>query len=340
MSKDRSIPAVILNTRRLNRFSKGSLCFSFFLTLMAYSLWIYPVFEEVDVTNSAVVGVVTSKEYQSITNGQFEKLASYNEGFLSEDNFVKYDLHGVQGFKGVVVKFDLNLVPASEERVGGGHKYKYESVYRLSLNFGHLVLFLIVEACILLFGWYFLLWKPPAAQIEFEEDVLRNFFAFETDENASNNLSVEERIELLLRKFHRFAKDLSVRQRNRPALLVEDEYDVQYLVFALLRMYFSNVKSEDVVPSVLGGGSRVDFLIPEEELVVEVKMARAGMSDRTLGDELIRDVARYHSHPACKTIVFFVYDPNGHIRNPTALKKEFRAASDKLKVIVVFAPEY
>jgi len=340
VSKDRSTPAVILNTRRLNRFSKGLLCFSFFLTLMAYSLWIYPVFEEVDITNSAVVGVVTSKEYQSITNGQFEKLASYNEGSLSENDFVRYDLHGVQAFKGVIVKFDLNLVPVSEERSGGGHKYKYESVYRLSLNFVHLVVFLIIEACILLFGWYFLLWKPPAAQIEFEEDVLRNFFAFETGENAPSNLSVEERVELLLRKFHRFAKDLSVRKQKRPALLVEDEYDVQYLVFALLRMYFSNVKSEDIAPNVLGGGSRVDFSIPDEELVVEVKMARASMTDRSLGDELILDIARYQSHTACKTIIFFVYDPDGHIRNPAALKKEFCAASDKLKIIVVFAPDY
>jgi hypothetical protein len=340
VSEDRSIPAIILNTRRLNRFSKGSLCFSFFLTLMAYLLWIYPIFEEVDVTNSAVVGVVTSKDYQSITGSQFERLASYNEGFLSDADFGRYDLHGVGAFKGVVVKFDLKLVPTSEERVGGGKKYRYESSYRVVLNFGHLVLFLMIEACILLFGWYFLLLKPPAAQIEFEEDVLKNFFAFESGKNASQSVSVEERIELLFQRFHGFAKDLRVRQRNRPALLVNDEYDVQYLLFALLRMYFSDVKPEDVAPSVMGGGSRVDFLISDEELVVEVKMARASMDDRTLGDELILDIARYRSHPLCKTIIFFVYDPDGHIRNPAALRKEFRSDSDDLKVVVVFAPDF
>ncbi|QKV67089.1 hypothetical protein HUW52_13810 [Pseudomonas sp. 43A] len=198
----------------------------------------------------------------------------------------------------------------------------------------------MIEACILLFGWYFLLLKPPAAQIEFEEDVLKNFFAFESGKNASQSVSVEERIELLFQRFHGFAKDLRVRQRNRPALLVNDEYDVQYLLFALLRMYFSDVKPEDVAPSVMGGGSRVDFLISDEELVVEVKMARASMDDRTLGDELILDIARYRSHPLCKTIIFFVYDPDGHIRNPAALRKEFRSDSDDLKVVVVFAPDF
>lgn len=340
LSKDRSIPALIINTRRLREFSRTLLLLSVIMLALIYLLWIYPVFEEADFTNPAVASVFTSKRYQEVAFDAFERLKGYNDGYVDDTDFVRYDLHGIDSFNGVIVRFDLDLLPTGEQRRGGGSKYKYEHAYRLTINFAHFVVFLIMEAFLLFFGWCFLFVRPPAAQTNFEESVLQSYFSLEAEGSGSRQINAVDRVLSLLERFHVFVKDLNRRQRNRSGFLVEDEYDVQDLVFALLRLGFANVKSEDSSPNIAGGGSRVDFLLPNEELVIEVKMARSSMTDRTLGSELILDLARYRSHPNCKKIVFFVYDPEGYIKNPIAFQDDLPKISEDIQVFVVFAPPH
>jgi hypothetical protein len=96
------------------------------------------------------------------------------------------------------------------------------------------------------------------------------------------------------------------RHDNRATLTITDEYDVQDLLHALLRLHFDDVRPEEWTPSYAGGASRMDFLLKEEKIVVEVKMTRAGLTDRQIADQLIIDAARYKSHSDCKKLVCFV----------------------------------
>jgi hypothetical protein len=66
----------------------------------------------------------------------------------------------------------------------------------------------------------------------------------------------------------------------------------------------------------------MDFLLKEEEIAIEVKMTRDGLKDKELGDQLIIDIAKYQTHPGCKCLYCFVYDPDGIIRNPRGIEKD------------------
>jgi len=65
----------------------------------------------------------------------------------------------------------------------------------------------------------------------------------------------------LFEKFHNVVKQLRSRYNGRPTVDVEDEYDVQDLLHALLRLYFEDVRVEEWTPSYAGGSSRMDFLL-------------------------------------------------------------------------------
>ena len=153
--------------------------------------------------------------------------------------------------------------------------------------------------------------------------------------------SAPERVEALYQigaRFHLVAKQLRVRRQDRPTLDIGDEYDVQDLFHALLRIPFDDVRPEEWTPSYAGGASRIDFLLPEIEAVVEIKKTRSGLIARELGEQLIVDIARYKKHPTCRTLFCFVYDPDGRIPNPRGIENDLNATQNELTVRVLIAP--
>lgn len=140
----------------------------------------------------------------------------------------------------------------------------------------------------------------------------------------------------LLRRFHRVVRRLRNRHEQRDTLDVQDEYDVQDLLHALLQTDFDDVRAEEWTPSYAGGSSRMDFLLKSEQIVVECKRSRAKQKDKDIGEELLVDIARYSAHPDCKTLVCFVYDPDGRIGNATGLERDLESKSASgLKVVAI-----
>jgi hypothetical protein len=142
----------------------------------------------------------------------------------------------------------------------------------------------------------------------------------------------------LLLQFHAVAVDLRSRRTGRPALVIEDEYDVQYLLGAFLKLHFDDVRREEWTPSYAGAASRTDFLLKKEQIVVETKMTRAGLKDGAVGNELLLDIAHYSKHPDCKTLICFIYDPAHHLTNPSGLERDLSEKKDNLVVEVVIVP--
>ncbi|HTV68183.1 MAG TPA: hypothetical protein VMF90_06560 [Rhizobiaceae bacterium] len=163
---------------------------------------------------------------------------------------------------------------------------------------------------------------------------------YELDDAGSasvpDQLSLIERICL---RFHRAARQLQARHAGRETIRIEDEYDVQDLLHALLRLHFDDVRPEEWTPSYAGRSARVDFLLKNERIVVEVKKSRPSMKAGDLGEELIIDRARYEHHPDCDTLVCFVYDPEGRIGNPAGIEHDLENHSGNLKVRVFIAPK-
>lgn len=131
-----------------------------------------------------------------------------------------------------------------------------------------------------------------------------------------------ECLERIFTRFRQVANQLTRRHNGRETLCIQDEYDVQDLLRALLSLYFDDVRPEEWTPSYAGSSLRIDFLIPEIEAVIEVKKTRKGMTDKTLSEELIVDIEKYQAHPNCKKIYCFVYDPDMILRNPAAIRND------------------
>lgn len=139
--------------------------------------------------------------------------------------------------------------------------------------------------------------------------------------------------------FHRAARQLRVRHQKRPTIEMDDEYDVQDLLHAFLVLHFKDVRAEEYSPSYAGGNARMDFLLKNERIVVEVKRTRDGLGDKEIGTQLIVDIARYRAHPDCRLLLCFVYDPEGRIGNPRGLESDLAAlAGPDFKVVVLIEP--
>ena len=149
-----------------------------------------------------------------------------------------------------------------------------------------------------------------------------------------------EQINLVVSHFHRVARQLRARREKRKTLDVKDEYDVQDLLHALLRLFFDDIRPEEWTPSYAGKASRMDFLLKNERLVVEAKMTRDGLGEKEIGTQLIDDIARYRVHPDCKTLVCFVYDPLGRIGNPEGLERDLHNSEADFTVKVIVAPRH
>ena len=61
--------------------------------------------------------------------------------------------------------------------------------------------------------------------------------------------------------FHACANQLKRRHGERETLIIKDEYDVQDLLHALLKLHFSDVRPEEWTPSNAGNSNRMDFLL-------------------------------------------------------------------------------
>jgi len=139
-------------------------------------------------------------------------------------------------------------------------------------------------------------------------------------------------------RFHLVARQLRSRHDSRPSLDVRDEYDVQDLFHSLLHLHFSDVRAEEYTPSYAGKASRMDFLLKQERIVVEIKKTRQGLDAKELGSQLIEDIARYQAHPDCNVLLCFVYDPEGRISNPRGIENDLRRTEGNLIVDVQIRP--
>lgn len=142
----------------------------------------------------------------------------------------------------------------------------------------------------------------------------------------------------ILRRFHVAVQQLQRRHGGRDPFPVNDEYDAQDLLHAVLKFHFDDVRPEEWTPSYGGRSSRMDFLLKPERIVVEVKMTRDRLGQKELTQELVIDKEHYRAHPECEALVCFVYDPANRCTNPMALESDLSRTDDSFMVFVVVAP--
>ena len=151
--------------------------------------------------------------------------------------------------------------------------------------------------------------------------------------------SVEELIKILIRGLPRAMQPFTHRRKGVPTLSISSEYDIQDLLHSQLRPWISDIRPEEFTPSYAGTSTRMDFLLPQHNLVIETKRVRDKSHGRKLGDELIIDIEHYRRHPACDSLWCVIYDPDKYMENPTGLATDLegeRNTSDGSVLVSVF----
>ncbi|ANF87024.1 malate dehydrogenase [Pseudomonas antarctica] len=330
-----ALALMILSTRRNKNRTSLLLVLIMVSTAINYALLIREVFEPADQTNPAIYSLMTSDEFRQNTSVLFDQLKAYNREPSQErldvlSGFIVPD----RGNLWVYVSLRFQLLPQAEKTGNSLPRYRYDPQITIRPALPGLLLFILVETILLLLLIYTRL-KEPAAILAFEERQLARFFDDEPNAPAPSPLDT---VRHLLHHFHRFCLALNQRQNGRTGLSVKNEPDVQDLLRALLSMHIADVRAEEPVPSCAGASSRMDFLLHDLQVAIEVKMTRAGLKDKKLGEELIVDIARYAEHPHCQHLICFVYDPGYLIRNREALQEYILRQGHRIDVELIFSP--
>jgi len=148
----------------------------------------------------------------------------------------------------------------------------------------------------------------------------------------------------LLSRFHIFARQLERKPHNKSSffslnLKINNEYDVQHLLHAILKLKFDDIRVEEYTPSYAGGSTKMDFLLKEHQVVIETKVTNERLRDKEIGKQLIEDIAKYTAHQDCKTLYCFIYDPDSQIINPDGLIKDLSKNDEDLNIIIIINPK-
>lgn len=131
--------------------------------------------------------------------------------------------------------------------------------------------------------------------------------------------SIDELLRIIVRGLPRAMQPLIHRRKGSQALKFSSEYDIQDLLHALLRPWVSDIRPEEFTPSYAGSNTRMDFLLPDHNLVIETKRVRDKGHALKVGDELIIDIEHYRKHVEADHLWCVVYDPELYISNPKGL---------------------
>lgn len=163
--------------------------------------------------------------------------------------------------------------------------------------------------------------------------------AVKTIETIPQNIDVDELIYKICNNFNRFDINIKRRYNNRNTIEIQDEYDLQDSLFAILKLFIEDIRKEDYVPSYCGKNSRVDFFIPELKVAIETKMTNNNLKDKEIGEQLLIDIGRYKGNPNIKKVIFFIYDKNAFITNPHGILKDIeKMSTNELEIKVYISP--
>jgi hypothetical protein len=124
----------------------------------------------------------------------------------------------------------------------------------------------------------------------------------------------------ILNEFPNAVKSITQQRRKGHELFrINDEYDVQDLLYFVLKSIFPKMIPEENTPQVGGKTERADFIFSEFDIILEIKMIKEKDYDEKKFIEQIKiDIQSYYRIKP-KYMIFFIYDP----QNKTKDKKHF-----------------
>lgn len=125
-----------------------------------------------------------------------------------------------------------------------------------------------------------------------------------------------------------------IKKEQLNGIKIENEYDVQFLLYAYLKPIYPIARTE--VSDDTGYNTvRVDIELDPNN-VIEVKCTRDTMQRKKLVEEIEADMIHYNY----ENIYFFIYDKSKIIDNPSKFKSTYeRKVNDKTIHIIIHQPK-
>ncbi|NQX63743.1 hypothetical protein [Paenibacillus qinlingensis] len=140
-------------------------------------------------------------------------------------------------------------------------------------------------------------------------------------------------IKQILKNFHLHLQSMyqdevhgnaKIKKEDLNRILIGNEYDVQRILYALIRPIFPESRME-VTEDAGYKSVRYDIYVDDFNLAIEVKCTRASMTERHLTEELGADAFHYKT----EHLLLFIYDKEKIIVNADAFKKSFKREKTK-----------
>jgi hypothetical protein len=149
------------------------------------------------------------------------------------------------------------------------------------------------------------------------EELLQVFIQNQTAKIKIDNKSVYETVVGIMHNFHNAAKKITLqRRKDHPSFAINDEYDVQDLLYVILKSIFPNLKEEDPTPRVGVKSNKIDLILREDGILIEVKMLKqSDHNEKDFIEQLKNDIQSYRNSHWLKHLLFFVYDPFGKTKD-------------------------
>jgi ParB/RepB/Spo0J family partition protein len=111
---------------------------------------------------------------------------------------------------------------------------------------------------------------------------------------------------------------------KRTSTKFNNERELQHFIYSVLRCLFCSTEFEDPTKKICGSGNRLDFVIRDHCIIIEIKYVRDEVHAKKIRDELLIDYPLYQKSEYGKTIINYIYDPNDYITNQDLFRKELK----------------
>jgi hypothetical protein len=152
----------------------------------------------------------------------------------------------------------------------------------------------------------------------------------ELDNPVSLDRGSVGQVEHIFERFGDIVRQMKKRDQNRTPLQINDEYDVQYLLHAFLRLYFDDIRDENYLKRHAGLSPRIDFLLEDESIGIETKHVRDNHREDQIRNEIAEDKEHYRSEPNLEILLCFIYDPDQYLSNPAEFEKDLSDSASNL----------
>lgn len=147
-----------------------------------------------------------------------------------------------------------------------------------------------------------------------------------------------ETVERIAVRFPAVAQRLRKRRKGNDPVLMQNEYDVQYVFLGLLEVAFDDVRAEEPGRSVAGGSQRADCYLIDEKTVVEFKRVRQDHTSAAVRKELADDFLLYGKEDRFENLFSFIYDPE-RVLNKVSFEKDLQDPVTGLKRVRIFVSQ-